>query len=71
MVYLHVFIHILTNVIDAVLGQATGVNVQLRCQVALRCDGQPFSKGRLDLLSALLALRVGDERQDGLATLPV
>lgn len=72
MVYLHIFfIHILTNVIDAVLGQATGVNVQLRRQVALRCDGQPFAKGRVDHLSALMALRFGDECQDGLAPLSV
>lgn len=71
-VYLHVFfIHFLTNVVDAVLGQATGVNVQLRRQVALRCDGQLFSEGRLYLLSALMALSVGDERQDGLAALTI
>lgn len=68
---LHVLlVHVLRDVVHAVLGEAAGVDVQLGSQVALRRDGQLPAEGRLDLLSPLLALRVGDEGQHRLAPLP-
>lgn len=70
--YLHVFfVHLLTDVINTVLGQTASVNVQLCGQIALRCDGQLSSEGRLHLISAHLTLSVGDEGQDGLTPLPI
>ena len=70
--YLHVlFVHVVTDVVNAVFGEAAGVDVELWHQVALRRDGRLLPEGRLHVLAPLIALRVGDEGQDRLPALPV